>query len=183
MGPLGPLYRSTLSATLLFLLLPGLPGRATQSAEQSSFTEAGALQNPAALTPDVLKLLLDTDAAKEGLSFASAAQRANPAQLFRAAEVHLNQLSEQADLVVIGVCPLCGADTGWFWIVTSAAHNPRVILAAGGKTLEVLSGSNKGYRDIQSVWSSPSQTDTILYRFNGAQYELHKRKSVKNAAH
>jgi len=182
MGTLGPRYPCTLSAALSFLLIVGsLGGRVPQPAEQTSFSEEGPLQNPGTLSPDVLNLLLATDAAKEGLPYANASQRANPAQLFRAAEVHLSQPG-QTDFVIIGVCPMCGADTAWFWIVSSADHNPKVVLAAGGKTLEVLNSSSKGYRDIQSLWSSPAETVTLLYHFNGVQYELHKRKSTKTTA-
>jgi hypothetical protein len=151
---------------------------ASNAADQNSFSEDGAVQNPVALSPEVLKVLLATDSARQGLELASQSQKANPAQLFRAAEVHLT--GSETDLVVIGVCPMCGADNGWFWVVESAATTPKVILAAGGTTLEVLTSSSKGHRDIQSVWSSPSQTDTILYRFSGAQYEIHKRKTTKN---
>lgn len=181
MWSLGRLCPSAFSAALSVLLLLGLPSRATQPTEQNSFSEDGPLQNPATLSADVLKLLLATDAAKEGLGYADAAQRSNPAQLFRAAEVHLTQPG-QADLVVIGVCPMCGADTAWFWIVSSASQHPKVILAAAGNILEVLGSTNKGYRDIQSTWSSPSETATFIYRFNGVQYELRKRKSTRNAA-
>jgi hypothetical protein len=182
MGFLGRLCPSTRYAALLLLLLFGVPGRSTQPNEQSSFSEDGPLQSPATLSPEVLRLLLATDAAKEGLPYANASQRANPAQLFRAAEVHLSQPG-QTDLVIIGVCPMCGADTGWFWIVSSVGEHPKVVLAAGGKTLEVLNSSSKAYHDIQSLWSSASETVALLYRFNGVQYELHKRKSSKTATH
>jgi len=181
MGPLGRLYPPALSAALVVLLLFGLPGLAAPPADQNSFSQEGILENPVTLAPEVLKVLLETDAAKEGLAYAAAAQRANPAQLFRAAQVHLSH-ADGADLVVIGVCPMCGADNAWFWVVGSAAKNPKVILVAGGKELQVLESSSKGYRDIQSVWSSPSETDTTVYHFNGAQYELRKRKSTKNHA-
>jgi len=181
MGPLGRIYPSLLAGALLLFLVLAPSGRPNQPGEQNSFSEAGPLQSPVPLSAHVLQALLATDAAKEGLAYASPAQRANPAQLFRAAEVHLQP--GEADLVVIGVCPMCGADTAWFWIITSASQNPKVVLAAGGNSLEVLGSSTKGYRDIQSVWSSPSQTDTLLYHFNGAQYELHKRKTTKIPPH
>jgi hypothetical protein len=150
-------------------------------AEQTSFTEDGPLQSPVAISTDVLKALLETEAARQGLGLASKEQRDHPEQLFRAAQVHLSD-SGDADLVVIGVCPMCGADNGWFWVVRSAAKSPKVVLIAGGKTLEVLNSSSKGYHDIQSVWSSPAETDTTIYRFNGLRYELRKHKTVRNAA-
>jgi len=180
MGPLGRLYSSAFSAALSLLLLFSMSGPTNQPAEQTSFSEDGPLKSPATLSPDVLKLLLATDAAKEGFAYANAAQHANPAQLFRAADVHLTQPG-QTDLIIIGVCPMCGGDTAWFWIVSDADHNPKVVLAAGGKTLEVLNSSSKGYHDIQSLWSSPAETVALVYHFNGVQYELHKRKSAKTA--
>jgi len=179
MGFLGRPYPHALSAALVVLLLLGQPGLGAAPADQNSFSEAGPLENPVPLAPEVLKVLLETDAAKEGLAYATAAQRANPAQLFRAAQVHLSQ-ADEVNLVVIGICPMCGADNAWFWVIGSATKNPRIILVAGGKELQLLDSSSKGYRDIQSVWSSPSETDTSLYHFNGVQYELRKRKSTRN---
>jgi len=178
MGPRGRFHPSTLTLALVVVLLLGLPGHGAPP-DQNSFSVASPLQNPAPLAPEVLKVLLETDAAKAGLAYATPAQRADPEQLFRAAQVHLNH-TDDVDLVVIGVCPMCGADNAWFWIVGSAAKNPKVILVAGGNELQLLDSSTKGYRDVQSVWSSPSQTDTSLYHFNGVQYELRKRKSVRN---
>jgi hypothetical protein len=168
--------------TFLILLLLGMPEWAAQprgQTQQDSFSENGPFQNPAPISEDVLKALLQTDAAKQGLDLANKSQKADPAQLFRAAEVHLNHAG-QVDLVVVGVCPMCGADNAWFWIVGSAAKNPRVILVAGGTELQLLNSTSKGYRDLQSVWSSPSETETTTYHFNGTRYELRKRKSTRN---
>ena len=55
----------------------------------------------------------------------------------------------------------------------------RVILVASGNVLQLLTSTSKGYRDIQTTWSSPSQSDTTLYRFDATQYQLHKRKSTR----
>jgi len=43
------------------------------------------------------------------------------------------------------------ADNGWFWLVSSARKNPRVVLFAGGNALEIMDSKTKGYRDIESV--------------------------------
>jgi hypothetical protein len=59
-----------------------------------------------------------------------AAERNDPASLFHATEVHLGSPAE-VDLLVIGVCPMCGADNDWFWLVRSL---PRVRARGRGKS-------------------------------------------------
>src|ERR1700730_15665572 len=80
--------------------------------DQILFSEEEPLLHAVPLTPDVLNILLKTKQAKQGLEFANASQRDNPARLFRAGEVHLSR-SDEIDLVVIGVPPMRGADNRW----------------------------------------------------------------------
>ena len=77
--------------------------------KQTLFSEDRPLQKPTPLPEDVLKLLLSTEEVSNGLAFANGSERKNPAKLFRVAEVHLSR-PDQADLVVVGIPPMCGAD-------------------------------------------------------------------------
>lgn len=103
--------------------------------EQNSFHEDEPLLHAVPLTPKVLSVLLKTKWAKQGLEFANDSQRDNPAQLFRAAEIHLTRWDD-VDLVVIGIPPMRGADNCWFWVVRSARNHPRVVLVGGGNSLD-----------------------------------------------
>jgi hypothetical protein len=147
--------------------------------EQTLFYEEKPLQQQVALSPEVLKVLMETKQATQGSDFASDAQRANPAQLFRAAAVHLIS-KDEVDLVVIGVPPMSGADTGWFWVVRSARKDPEVVLFADGNSLEVMDTKTNGSRDIRSIWSSPSQTNYTIYHFDGGTYKVWKNKWTEN---
>jgi hypothetical protein len=147
--------------------------------DQTTFTEDARLQHPVPVSSDVLKVLLETDAAKEGMAFAQVSKPGDVAQLFRAGEVHLGGANE-VDLVVIGVGWMSGADNGWFWVVRSAHKNPRVVLFAGGNSLQMMVTRTNGYRDIRSTWSSPSETDDTIYHFDGREYKLWKKTSTEN---
>lgn len=122
---------------------------------------------------------MEREEAREGLHFASPSERDNPAQLFRAAEVHLSRLDE-ADLVVIGVGAMSGADQGWFWVVRSTRKDPNIILFAGGNSLALMDGRTNGYRDIRCVWSSPSETISTIYHFDGKEYKVWKKQQRQN---
>ncbi len=75
------------------------------------------------------------------------------------------------DYLVSGRFPLTGADTGWFWIVSSSVQHPRVLLYAIGDAILPLTTRSKGYKDVESLWWSPSEKTTTLYRFNGVRYK------------
>jgi hypothetical protein len=154
-----------------FLVCQGQKGPIS---EQTFFTEDEPLQQPVTLSSDVLRVLLKTKQAKVGLEDANDSARENPARMFRAAGVHLSG-SEKAGLVVIGIPPMRGADNCWFWIVRSTRRGPKVVLFAGGYSLELLRGKTNGFRNIRSTWSSPSETEESTYRFDGQRYKLWKR--------
>lgn len=105
---------------------------------QITFYEGQPLQRSVPLSADVVRVLLETKAGKQGMEQAAKSKRTNAAQLFRAAEVHLGG-PDEIDLVVIGIPPMgLAADMGWFWVVHSARKNPKVILSVGGDSLELM---------------------------------------------
>jgi|SRR5579859_255676 len=147
--------------------------------EQTIFSGEESFQHPVSLSPAVLKVLLKTKAAKEGLAFASDSERSNPAQLFRAAAVHLSR-TDDIDFVVRGIDWMSGADNDWFWIVRSAHTQPRVVLFVGGNSIELMRTRTNGYCNIRSDWSSPQETRDAVYHFDGRKYKLWKEKWTPN---
>lgn len=154
-------------------------GQKASVGEQTSFSEDAPVQHPVALSPDVLKVLFETEEARQVLNFASDSTQDDPARLFRATEVHLSR-ADEVDLVVIGVPPMSGADTSWFWMVRLARNGPRVVLFAGANSLELTEGRTNGYRDIVTACSSAAETEETTYRFDGKSYKVWKKKSQQN---
>jgi hypothetical protein len=172
--------RRLLACLFLISLVVAVQGQSGESArEQTAFSEADPIQHPVPLPPQVLKLLLQRPEVKGNMVFASDSERAQPAQLFTASATHLGALGGR-DFVVTGHGAMTGADNDWFWVVRSAYKNPNVVLFAGGNSLELMKARVNGYRDIKSVWSSPSETGTKIYRFNGVRYKLWQEKWAKN---
>jgi hypothetical protein len=147
--------------------------------EQTKFSRTSRIEHPVPVPPDVLKLLLSTREGKEGLARASDLQKKNPGQMFRAAEIHLRG-ADEADLVIEGVSPMANGDHDWFWIVRPAGKRPRLILYAGGNSLEVQDSRTNLYRDISSVWIYPKETLVTIYKFNGKTYGFSKVLNRKN---
>jgi hypothetical protein len=171
----------TASLTISAFLLVGVAAavmsaqqpRPGSGGEQAVFYQSQPILRPTALPADVLKILLDTKQAIQGLDQASDAQRRNPSLLFRAAEIHLSRRDEQ-DLVVVGVPPMAGTDTAWFWIVRSVRKNPQIVLFADGNSLEVMDTKTNGARDIRCIWSSSAETNFTIYHFDGESYKVWK---------
>ena len=131
------------------------------------------------ISQDVVKLLLRTEEAKVALRVATDQELREPGKSFRAVEIHLSESNEVA-LLVLGVGPMHGADNAWFWIVLSPGVRPRVALFATGESVELMDSRTRNHADIRSRWSSPRDTCTRIYHFNGQRYWLWKEKWSRN---
>ena len=179
------------TALFVFILLATTPHFGQQSTRRSDkpnvFFEDTQIAPPASIPENVVSLLLQTDVGKQGADFTAGlvangrceAQACDPANLFRAAAVHLDGSSE-TDLVVIGVCPMCGAGLGWFWVVRSAYSDPKVVLFAPGTSLELLDSRTRGMRDVRSEWLGASQRSETIYHFDGSNYKQWKEIHAEN---
>jgi len=147
-----------------FRLVPSAP----TEHEQTFYGEGTDLQHPVPVSPEVLKVLLRTPAAKQGLEFASVKQ-GDPAKMFRAAEIHLTN-STEPDLIVLGQDWMTGADNDWFWLIRSPNKNPHVVLFVGGNSVELKHSVTNGYHDIISHFYTASEANESIYRFNGKRY-------------
>ncbi|HVG92555.1 MAG TPA: hypothetical protein VNB54_13765 [Alphaproteobacteria bacterium] len=155
-------------------------GQSAPSArEQTVFDENTSIQHPVPLPRDALKALLGRKEVRDNLQEMAAQDRKNVAEFFTASEVHL-VAANHTDLVVMGKCPMSGADNTWFWVIRSARKHPLVALFAGGYSLELLTRRTKGYRDVRCTWSSPQETSTKMYSFDGSRYKLRKETWRKN---
>jgi len=154
-------------------------GQKASVGEQTSFSEGAPAQHPVALSPGVLKVLFETQEARQVLNFASDSTQDDPARLFRATAVHLSR-PDETDLVVIGVPPMSGADSGWFWVVRLGRSGPRVVLFAGANSLELTEDRTNGYRDIVTECSSATETEETTYHFDGKSYKGWKKKTQQN---
>jgi hypothetical protein len=143
--------------------------------EDSTFYEGTPFQNPAPISPEVLRVLAKSDAAKEILDSAAEAGKVDTAQLFRAREVHLSGEKDE-DLVVLGTPPKPGLDPNWFWVVRSANRAPQVVLHAGSGSLKLLESRTNGYRDILMVSPLASRTRCVTYHFDGNRYNVWQEK-------
>jgi hypothetical protein len=173
------LPRICIACVFLVLIVGFLtaPGQSAQRApEQTIFSDEHPIQHPVPLSRDVLAALLKTENAR---GVVDGSHTDKPAELFRAAEVHLGD-PDEVDLIVTGVPPMSGADNDWFWIVRSARKNPNVILFAGATSLELMNGKTLGLRDIRTVWYGASETYDVIYHFDGKVYKSWKKTSKDN---
>jgi len=145
--------------------------------EQKVFSNS-PFQRPAALSPEVLKVLLAAHPAKETFAVLNDSERANPSQLFQGGEVHLSG-PDKVDLIVMGMGRMRGTENSWFWVVRSARKDPELILFSGADSLEVLDSKTHGYRDIRAVWMSSLETETTTYHFDGHSYQMRNADNFK----
>lgn len=144
--------------------------------DQMEFFESEPFQVSVPLSADVLRVLLETKAGKQGMEWASKSKRTNAARLFRAAEVHLGG-PDEIDFIVIGIPPMgAAADIGWYWVVRRARDNPKVILSVGGDSLELMASRTNGYRDIDISWTIASESCYETYHYDGKKYRLWKKQ-------
>lgn len=151
-------------------------GQTAVASEQTSFSENAPVQHPVALSPGVLKVLFETDQARQVLNFASDAAQDDPARLFRAAEVHLSG-SDEVDLVVVGVPPMSAPDSSWFWVIRATRNGPRVVLFTSANSLNVAESTTNGCRDIVATSSSATETQETTYHFDGKSYKGWKKET------
>jgi hypothetical protein len=149
-------------------------GQTAGAGEQMAFSENTPVQHPVALRPDTLRALFETPEARQVLNFASDATQDDPSRLFRAEEADLTGAGE-ADLVVVGVPPMTGAESNWFWVVRSTRNGPRVVLFTSASTLSLAETTTNGYRDIVTTRSSATETQETTFHFDGKSYKGWKK--------
>jgi hypothetical protein len=153
-------------------------------AEQTSFCEDGADDlelKPVALPRLVLATVMNTkegrDAQRE-LSQSEGTER-DPTRLLKGKEIRLSD-SGNRFFLVMGTYPMSGADNTWFWIVRQNGHKASILLFTGGNCLDLSAKTTLGYRNVITTWSSPSETETTTYVYDGKGYKVLRKRSHPN---
>jgi hypothetical protein len=146
--------------------------------QQTSFCEDGApddLRKPTPLPSAIVATLMNRPEAKDVRKAQIDGKTVNPSTLFKGAKV---RLTDSGDLffLVVGRSPMSGADSTWFWIVRQSRKRAAVLLFAGANCVDISQKRTHGYRDIETTWSSASETRTETYRYNGQSYTLQQAK-------
>jgi hypothetical protein len=135
--------------------------------EQSSFSVEREPKRPVNVPDDVLEILRQDEGNQKRL-----VNGPIPASWFAASEIHLND-DDLADLVVMANNPrLLGANIGPYWLFRNTPHGYELVLRESALILDVLTVRTKGYRDVRLVALSAKEKFTVLYRFNGNEYEI-----------
>ena len=157
-------------AVCLFSFTPLHSQTPTHPPEQTTFSDSDSVKAPVAVPPAVANLIL-ADLAEDDMYGPTQAGK-DADELFAGSEIHLGPANE-IYLVVIGVCPVCGGDNDWFWIIRSPYKNPKIIGSGGGLGFAFLTTKTQGYRDLESDWASAAGLwKKDVYRFKGSEYKL-----------
>jgi len=146
--------------------------------EQTDFSaEYDTVVHPVPLPESVLQILRNdrhVSLAMKGNDIPP--DRLPPKEWFAASEIHLGRPVER-DLVVMGVNGLRGANVNTFWVFRKTAERYELVLHVAVHDLKALESKSNGYRDIQT-WSSTAVTHTtLLFKFDGRQYQLAEKKT------
>jgi hypothetical protein len=94
-----------------------------------------------------------------------------PASWFQASAIHLAGPTEQ-DVVVMGHCPVCGANVTPFWVFRPAETGYNVIFFGGGLALSISRQRSNGYLDLETSLVSTQKAWRGVWRFDGSRYRL-----------
>jgi hypothetical protein len=149
------------------------PGQVRQSPiEQRSFgAEDQNFEHPVSLPSTVLDILRKQDEVKDALDMENVPSGDPPSTWFLASKVHLAGPNEK-DIVVMGKCPVCGANVVPFWVFRPDEHGHELILAAGGLRLDITPRRSNGYLEIETGMVAQQKPWTNVWRFNGKSYQL-----------
>lgn len=162
---------SYVAAVLLFFSFQsfGQSSTANERTGQNFFGLNWGFDNPDSLPSSVVRALISSRQASQIRGWMRAKNDSAASNYFLAKEVQLAGPGE-TDYVVLGRIP--GADCVQFWVIHSERGRPRVVLFDSTSSLEMLTSSTNGLTDIQTVWQSPNETHTKIFRFNGKTYQL-----------
>jgi hypothetical protein len=161
--------------------------------EQSSFGGEEAADVPfikgrVPVPPAVLEILRHDETVKGCLRDNEPTPENPFSSWFVAATIHLGGPSER-DLIVLPNpgwqpgygCWYSASGIQWFWIFRRAEEQYKLVLAVHGNDIEILRTQHSGHRDIRSatILSAGRFGTTILYRFDGNQYQEYQRNKTQ----
>lgn len=165
--------RTKLLALILILSVHDAYGQQRQPesrGEQSRFGLEQPVDRPAAIPPDVLKILRH-DADIRTCTIEADERDKIPAAWFEASEIHLSNVNE-FDLVVkpTNAC-LWGPNLGPFWLFRNTDRGHQLVLSTVAVGLRVLNTRTNGFRDVRAgAIVGASQPRYVTYKFDGRVY-------------
>jgi hypothetical protein len=128
-------------------------------------------QRPFALPRAILDVLRRDPMVKDSLEDKNIPPDQLPGSWFQASEVHLAGPDER-DVIVMGHCPVCGANVAPFWVFRPARKSYELIMFGGGLALEIMRHRTNGYRDIETSMVVTQKPWSGVWRFDGKKYQL-----------
>lgn len=155
---------------------PNAPMQSTRTRlhEQTLFIAGIAIQRPVVPPDSVLQILRRN---LQALTTSQATPIAEPfaADWFSASEIHLGS-PDEADLIVIGTGPLLGPNGALFLVFRRTIAGYQLIFNERAQVFSVLDSTSNGSRDISVMPEVQGSTLSVVYRFNGQDYQLPKEQ-------
>lgn len=156
-------------------------GRSAAPRQQTSLCGEGSpdedLIKPIPLPPSVVSILMNTAEGKAANEWAENEHKhLDTSTLFTGTKIRLSHSAEVIYLVR-GSAPMSGADNTWFWIVRHSRRETAILLWAGANCLDIKREYTSGYRDVETAWSSASETVGTVYKYDGKSYKQARRHS------
>ena len=102
-----------------------------------------------------------------------------PASWFKASVIHLAGSTEQ-DVVVMGNCPVCGANEAPFWVFRPVGTGYGPVFFGNGLALSVSKHRSNGYLDLETSLLVMQKPWTGVWHFNGSKYLLVPEKKRRS---
>jgi hypothetical protein len=171
-------WKRSAIAFLLATILPlGAKAQDTKAAaqphEQSVFGLETKVDRPAKMPLDVLQILRKDEQVLRCLSGNQSPDQI-PASWFLASKIHLDSSEKNDFLVQPKNACLFGANIGPFWVFKKAPAAYSLALKTVALGLELLSSSSSGSRDVRGTQATASKLITVVFRFDGNQYQPSK---------
>lgn len=147
--------------------------------EQRSFCDDGPDDlsiKPVDLPSSVLTVVMNTEQGRDAKKWAT---HVHPIEMLKGTQIHPSD-SGGSFFLVVGSGAMSGADNTWFWIVRQNGQKASMLLFAGGNCLDLGTKKTLGYRNVVTTWSSPSETVTTTYAYNGKEYKMLRKRSHPN---
>ena len=139
--------------------------------EQLNFSaEDDSVHRPIDLPIGVMEILRRDDYVLDILKDERLSTEKLPTSWFWASQVHLSG-TEEEDVVVVGRCPICGANVSVFWIFRPTLNGFDKVLFTGALNLEIKKHRSRGYKEIETSSVTMQKVWTELWRFDGKHYQ------------
>ncbi len=154
----------------------GAHGKHHASPEQTHFSaEDASVKNPVPVPTDVLALLKKDKLVHDVLENENVPEERLPASWFSASKIHLSNGS-LADLIVRAEPPLAGGSTDFFWVFRNTGNGYELVLSAPAHDLQIQTHRSNRCRDIEMLAETASTFHSVVYRFDGKRYVIHRDK-------